>query len=229
LQDSLGNPEKTVTPASVRLSVRNASVGSVPTLVTIQPGSTFSQIVLNSSLLAGSTNITAVASGFKSAETGFTSFLLPMDVRSLLTNPFLMPGQRVNFTLIAESQGIPVAGALVNWSSTSGTFLSVQNFTDVNGSATALYAAGARPGAILLDANVSKPGYTWFYLQSSLRINNVSNTASQTGNNILTMKVSIIPVWALIVVAVAAPAAAFFVIRRRASAGSNDIAADEEE
>ena len=226
LQDSRGNPEKTDVPVTVRLSVLNSSVGSVPTNAIIPPGNTFTQVELNSSLLAGSTNITAVATGFQSGQASFTSFLLPMQITSFVVNPNLLPGERTNVTITALSNGNPIVGANVNWSSATGLLVSIDNVTDSNGTASVLFTAGNIPGDALVNARVSDPGFSTDVVKSSIRILNASSSLPISKPDLLQSNILFIPVWALIVIAVAAPAGAFFFIRRRSSGG---YTVDEEE
>ncbi len=226
LQDSKGNPEKTDAPITVRLSVLNSSVGSVPPEAVIPAGNTFTQIELNSSLLAGSTNITAVATGFQAGQAEFMSFELPMNVSSSILNPHLYPGERTNITILAMSDGNPIFGANVNWSIVTGSLLSTDNLTDANGTATAVYSAGNLPGANLVTVQVSKPGFSTFVIQTSVRTLNASASESATKPSLLDSNILFIPVWILIVIAIAAPAGTFFFIRRRSAKG---YTVDEEE
>ena len=209
LQDPNGNPEKTDVPVTVRLSVRNTTVGSMPEQVVIPPGDTFTQILLGSSLVSGSTNVTAVATGFQSAQSGFGTFLLPLNVTSYFSPPHLLPGERTNLTILVMSNGSPLSNANVNWSVSSGTILSTVNSTDVNGTASAVYAAGPTPGFVSFQMQISKPGYTMYLAKNTLHILNVTTATTTSSGNFLTSNVSIIPVWSLIIIAVAVPAAAF--------------------
>ena len=225
LQNLAGLPEKTDVNVPVQLAIGNSTVGSVPPLVIIPSGQTFAQIEVQASVLAGSTNITATSNGFQFSQANFTTFLLPMQVSSYVGQPHLLPGGQTNITAIVISQDNPVSGAEVNWTTAEGSFLNMENITDSNGSATALYSAGSLPGAILVSAAVSKPGYTPVVEQASLRIINATlPTPKQT--NILESKVGFIPIWTLIVIAIAVPAGAFLFIRRRSSGG---YSVDEEE
>lgn len=225
LQNLAGLPEKTDSDVPVQLSIQNASVGSVPSEVIIPAGQTFTEISVQASLIAGTTNITATSNGFQFAQTNLTSFLLPMQVSYLTATPELLPGQRTNITATAMSQGNPLAGAEVNWTAAYGQFISVENSTDVNGTATATYSAGGIPGAAFISIGVSKAGYTPVVEEASIRvINATAQTKKQT--NALETTVGIVPVWTLIVIAVAVPAAAFFFIKRRSA---TTYSVDEEE
>jgi len=226
LQDSKGNPEKTDVPITVRLSILNSSVGSIPQQVVISPGNTYAQIELQSSLLAGTTNVTAVATGFESGQTSITSFLLPLQVSSSILAARLLPGQRTNVSVLVTSDGNPISGADVNWSAGSGAFFNTQNQTDSNGTASAVYSAQGAPGAVLIFAQVSKPGFSTMVGQSSLRILNSTSSLPPAKPNFLETNIAFIPVWLLIVIVIAAPAGAFFFIKRRAAAG---YTVDEEE
>jgi len=227
LQDPLGNPEKTDVPVTVRLSVRNTTVGTVPQQVIIPPGNTFTQITLGSSLVAGSTNITAVATGFQSVESGFATFLLPLNVSASILNPRLLPGGSTNVTIIVKSLGVPVSGANVNWSISSGTLLNSVNVTDINGTAAAEFSAGTVPGFVNFDAQVSKPGYSMYLAKNTIHVLNTTiAVTTKSNNNILTSQISILPVWSLIVIGVAVPAAAFFFLRRRS--GGGEVIEDDE-
>lgn len=225
LQSPTGLPEKTDTNVPVSLIIGNSSVGEVPSIINIPAGSTFAEIEVESSVAAGTTNISAAANNFQPAQANFTTFLLPMQVTYSVTNPRIFPGQTTNITAIALSQGNPVSGAEVNWTAPSGTFLSEDNVTDSNGSATALYSAGSIPGAILVPIAISKPGYAPVSQLASLRVLNATIPVKKQ-TNVLESNVGFIPVWGLIIVAVAVPAGAFFFIKKRSSGG---YTVDEEE
>ena len=226
LQDPNGNPEKTDIPVTVRLSVRNTTVGTVPQQVVIPPGETFTQIMLGASLDSGSTNITAVATGFQSAQTSFATFLLPLNVSTLVANPHLLPGQRTNVTITVKSSGLPVSNANVNWSISAGTFLNSVNITDTNGTASAEYAASALPGFVSFEAQISKPGYSMYLAKNTLHVLNTTVITTTSSGNFLTSQISFIPIWSLIIIGVAVPAAAFFFIRRRS--GGGEVIEDDE-
>lgn len=226
LQNPSGLPEKTDKNVPVSLIVSNSSIGNVPSTVNIPAGSTFAEVQVQSGINTGYTNITAAANDFEPAWANFSTFLLPLEVNYFLSvaHP-LLPGQRTNITATAISQGVPVGGASVNWSVAAGTFLNLDNSTNVNGTASALYAAGAIPGAVLLSINITAPGYKPALQQTSIRVLNSTLTVKKTTNP-LESNIGFIPIWTLIVIAVAVPVATFVVIRRRSSGG---YAVDEEE
>jgi hypothetical protein len=226
LQNIAGLPEKTDANVQVQLAIGNSTVGSVSPQVTIPVGETFAQINLQSSLVAGTTNITATSNGFQFAQANITAFLLPMQASYFVNVLHLLPGQRTNISATATSQGNPVAGAQVNWTSAVGQFIAVENTTNVNGSASAIYAAGSLPGTTTVSIGVSKPGYKPLTEQASLRIANLTQPITKQ-TNVLLSNVGFLPVWTLIVIiGVAAPAGAFFFIKRRAAGG---YTVDEEE
>ncbi len=206
-------------------AIGNSTVGSVPPEVTIPAGDTFAQISVQSSLVNGTTSITATSNGFQFAEANFTTFLLPMQVSYIATLPRLLPGQQTNITATALSQGNPLSGANVNWTAASGSFLSVQNNTDSNGTATALYSAGTVPGAAFISIGVSKPGYSPVVEQAAVRVINATIQVRKQPN-VLETNIGFIPVWTLIVIAIAVPSGAFVFIKRRSAGG---YTVDEEE
>ncbi len=225
LQNLAGLPEKTDVNVPVQLAIGNSSVGSVPPEVVIPAGETFAVIDVQSSLVAGATNITATSNGFLYAQANFSTFLLPMQASYNVVVPFLDPGAQTNITATALSQGNPLSGAEVNWTAASGTLLSLQNYTNSNGTANAVYSAGTTPGAVFISIGISKPGYTPILEQASVRVLNITQSVKKS-SNVLETSVGFIPVWSLIVIAVAVPAGAFFFIRRRSAGG---YSVDEEE
>lgn len=61
-------------PITVQVTSSNTQVGSVPSSVTIQPGSGFTALVFTSTFLAGTTIITAFANGFQTGQQSISTF-----------------------------------------------------------------------------------------------------------------------------------------------------------
>lgn len=231
LQDSSGDPEKTDTPVTVELAIQNSTLGSISPTVVIPPGSTFARVTLNVSLVAGSTNVTAFATGFTSGQTGFTNTLLPLQVSAYATVPDLKPTEGTNITVIVTSNNGPISGANVRWTATFGTFGNIVNSTNVNGTASSYFIAGTTPGAAFITINATAPGYKPTVSQTSVRIINTTATAKPHATGIagtINEKIVFIPLWGLIVVAAVVPTTAFVFIRRRSLSGGG-YGIDEEE
>ena len=230
LQDSSGNPEKTDAPSDCPNSPsKTRRLGSVSPEVVISPGSTFAHITLNASLVEGSTNVTAFATGFTSGQTGFTSTLLPLQVSAFAVVPSLKPTAGTNITLTVGSDNHPIDGASVRWTATLGRLGNIVNSTNANGTASAYFIAGGAPGAAFISASVSKPGYQTTLYQTAVRIINLTAASNPHPKGLagtINEKILFIPLWGFIVIVAVVLATAFFFIRRRSASGGNY---DEEE
>lgn len=230
LQDPFGDPEKTDSAVTVLLAIENSTIGNVSSHVVIPPGATFSHVLLNSSIWAGNTTITAFATGFTSGQAAVKTAWLPMAVSVIANPPNLNPNERANVTVIVHSGSILVQDASINWKSSLGVLTSMENTTNVNGTASSLFTAGATPGAAFIFMNITKSGYKPMTFTTSIRIVATEPQKTQPSGfmGIITEKIFFIPLWGLIIVAAAVPTASFVFIRRRSTVEGDDFSTEEE-
>jgi hypothetical protein len=229
LQDGSGDPEKTDVPLAVQFAVQNTSVANISPEIVIPTGSTFAHVLINSTLEAGKTGVTAFATGFTSGQATFTSTWLHLQVQSSLSIPSLYPGGRTNISLMVTSLGQPVGEARIAWTVTRGQFLSMENITNGTGYASAIYS-GSIPGTVFITSNVTKPGFAPIVTQTIVRVINLTTTSTVTkSSGFFNTKISVLPLWSVIVAAAAAGSVGAFLFIRRRSGGTDFIEEDEEE
>jgi len=232
LQDTAGNPAKTDTPVNVQLLAQNVTAGSVPQVVTIQPGATFANVEVNSTTSPGSINVTAFAPGFVSAQAGIKSTLLPMNLRTTLSPTSVRINTAANISVSVSSEGSPLSGVNVTWSLATGRLSNLENMTDQTGTVNATYLAGSIPGTFVLHIGAAKAGYAPEFSSMSITVYSPTPTTQKQNTGFMSLEVFSIPVWILIVVAAAGGGGGgFFFLRRKGYFGggsSQEIEEDEE-
>lgn len=159
LQDSSGNPATLATPLSISLSSSSSAMGKVEGESVIQAGSTFTVVPLQISATAAEFTIFAFASGFSTGSAVVKTITIPV---SLSVNPSgtlsVKKGERLELTVQASSEGLPVQGAKVSTSSTLGSISPSLVTTDENGFAKISFLAQSS-GSGLLALGVTASGY----------------------------------------------------------------------
>ncbi len=228
MQNFTGGPQKSSSPVTVQLVSQNSTVGSVTPSITIQPGSTYASATFTSTNLTGTVSISAVASGFLSAEKTVKTAVLPLTVR-VTASPSLIPiGGHSEISILVSSNNIPVSGAAVSWSAAFGSISNAEGQTNQSGSATATYRAGQLPGTFSVTVSVSQPGYSPASTGSLITVS--AQAPAQKSGGFFSMNLLFIPIWILIIVAGSAGGVfGFFFIRKRRAGDEEEGEFEQEE
>ncbi len=166
LQDSGGKPA--LDPdgdVTVSLFSSEPNVGTVPSTLTIPFGKTYATATFTSTYLAGSTSITAQASGYTTGQTQTTTYLVDqssLNVTLTADPSTAVSGKQTNVTAyITIPGGIPATKATVKFTSSSGgTLTAVKELG--NGYYTAMFTVPNfnNQTIVTVTATVSKTDYT---------------------------------------------------------------------
>jgi hypothetical protein len=225
LQNGPGYPEKTDAPITVELTTNNLAIGQVPIEVTVPAGSTFTAVNFSSTNTPGVTSITAFANGFQSATASVNSTLLPFSAQLTLSSAYLAYGAKSTAVVNVESNGAPLNGALLSWTSSGGSLSGESSTTNSNGVGSATFQAGSVNATFHVQVQVSMSGYKNYTASAIGTVYNPSGSTQPKGGNsfissipvigpYLAMTVLSVPVWILIPVVVGAGGISAFMVRR---------------
>ena len=173
LQDEQGNPARNPdSDTIVRLFSSDSAVAAVDAMVTIPYGKTQTTANLNTTLFAGTTTLTAIASNYTTGQINLTTCLI--DLRPLnmteTVNPQAVNGGELSLVkAYLHSDGVPVTEATVVFSSNNGgTFTAVTDHG--NGTYSSVFTAPNAVSAIEFDVTASAEKYGYFDAQDSLLV-----------------------------------------------------------
>jgi len=176
LQDSAGSPARDpVGPVITILSSSNTDIGKVNSTAVISFGNTYFVTKLYSSYKAGSTMITAIASGYASGQAAVTSFIIdPLLTVSVWAYPDSISsgGQSTIRVYVARDTPPPVSGAtIVLVSDRGGGFSSITD--ERNGYYSAVFTAPAveTKTVCTVTAVATKSGYAGGDAQVKVTVN----------------------------------------------------------
>ena len=135
LLDDEGNPVEARRDTEIFLTSTNADVGTVPSLVVIPQGNSYSVARFSSTEISGSTNILASMMGVKPSEKSME--LVTQKFNMTMTAPNIIQINQT-FTVQVEliSSGLPLPGAQIEWTALGGVILSEETETNEDGIAT---------------------------------------------------------------------------------------------
>jgi hypothetical protein len=224
LQDSQGVPAEARTPANVIISFSNSSLVQTPITLTIPKGS---DLAYTNVTLANATTGTfsAISNGLSSAYAKFAAQPLAVADSFIANPPTVQLGQTTSIVFTLKSQGNPVGGAALAWTSVGGSVSAGTKVTDSSGTWTAAFTpdtAGLATVTITADSPLMGPLNATVY---------VTVLAIQVKQNQSIVQELVTFPYVLIPVAVAAAAAvmAFLFIRRRRRGKEADGALSDEE
>lgn len=208
-------------PVTVQLVSQNLTVGSVTPSITIPIGSTYATATFTSTNVTGTVSISAVASGFLSADKTVKTVLLPLKIQVTATPSSTYEKGQSQISILVTSNGTPVPNAAVAWAATFGSITNSASSTDQNGTATATYNGGSQPGTFFVRVSVSESGYASSSAAHAVTI--LAQAAPQKSNGFFSITLLFIPLWILIVVAASGSGTfGFLFIRKRRAAGAEE-------
>lgn len=158
LQDSTGVPAKARHDITISLSSSNEDIGEVDRRVVLREGETFVKAAIRTSGKSGTTTITALASDYVGSSTKLTTILQPLTLTLTPKEVRLNVTDTATLNLSVKSDGAPVPGATVSWSTTIGNLPEASKVTNSSGSASATFRH-YEAGTANVTATVSKIGY----------------------------------------------------------------------
>jgi hypothetical protein len=75
-----------------------------------------------------------------------------------------------NVTLVVASAGTPLANVSVSWTVSNGTMHESSGMTNANGTLQTVFQAGPTAGSVMINANITKPGYFSSIVSSRLNV-----------------------------------------------------------
>ncbi len=133
----------------------SVDIGHIPPRMVIEAGETYA-VAPFTPLSPGAANITASAQGLESSTAALKAILLPVDVTVEVPSRVEL-NQTYTVKLSVASLGLPLSGAVVDWTVVGGEAVSEANKTDLLGEASLTVKQTERVLTVL--ARVSKPGY----------------------------------------------------------------------
>ncbi len=169
LQDSTGVPSRARRDITISLSSSNEAIGEVDRRVVLREGETFAKAVIRTSGQAGTTTVTALASDYVGSSTKLTTVLQPLTVTLTPKELRINVTDTATLNLSVKSDGAPIPGTTVSWSTTIGNLSESLKVTNSSGSASVVFkhyeAAVAN-----VTATVSKIGYQTASTTAKIRV-----------------------------------------------------------
>jgi len=193
LLDDEGNPVEARRDTEIFLTSTDINVGTVPSLVVIPQGKSYSVARFTSLETSGSTNILASMMGVKPSET--TIEVITQKFNMTMSAPNII---QINQTFTAQveliSAGLPVPGAQIEWTALGGVILSEESETNEDGIATAQIVQKFE--TLRLKAVAIKTGYeskeAQKNIQTAQQIEEAELTVNILGREILVFHILIV-------------------------------------
>jgi hypothetical protein len=155
LQDSAGNPARAKAGTTILVTSSNSTVVSPTLFLTINKGDDFISTLVKASAV-GTTTFTASSSGLSSSQVVLTTVPLPLSATISVASPVVYNTVTTPLTLSVALLGLPLSGASVTWTVSSGHLSTSSSTTDNTGSASVNFVPGPI-GLANVTAIVSDP------------------------------------------------------------------------
>ncbi len=155
LQDSTSQPARARQDTPIVITSSNSSMISKPLQLDIPQGADYAWTMVKTSG-PGSTVLTASSSGLSSSSANLLELSLPVSITLISSEPVIAIAATATVQLQVDANGVPVKGANVSISTTSGSMLTPGGVTDANGQFTDTFIP-ATNGVATVTAVVHDP------------------------------------------------------------------------
>jgi hypothetical protein len=223
LEDSNGNPAKARDPTNVTVVSTNIAVYDKNFTVTISQGDDYASVPIIP-LGPGTTTFEATSSNLSSGSSSIDVLPPSYQATTFDSPPSIYLNQTAVVLLTVKLDGQGLAGAVIDWNSTSGTLSTPNSTTDVDGQASVQLKPN-QLGSVNVTATIRSPAVGVEYQSTLISVVPIPNSTSKSS---LAKELLSFPFYLIFVAIAAVVVVVVFLFMRRRKAGGEEGEMEEE-